>query len=293
MAQNPLAWLLARWEAVDPSLAHVLVRTGSIVGALLVLLIVYRVLAHLVARLLVEREGEAGLSPRVQRARTLGPLLTNTLRWVFLFVAFVIVLREMGVDVQALLVSAGVLGLAFSLGAQSLIRDLISGFFLLFEGLIAVGDTIEVGPHTGVVEAVGLRVTRVRMLNGALRIVPNGQLMEFANLNREWARAVVEVPVPYEADVKKAMAVLQQVGSAWAAESRIALDAPQAQGIIRFGDGDAVLRLLAKVDPAWRFDAELDLRRRIKEAFDREGIPLPSFSRTVLVRRDGSKEQPA
>ncbi len=278
---------------MDPALALVLTRIGSVAGALLVLFAVYRLLAHVVDRLLIEREGETRLSPRVQRARTLGPLLNNTIRWIFLFVGFIIVLREFGVDVQALLVSAGVLGLAVSLGAQTLIRDLITGFFLLFEGLIVVGDTVEIGPHIGVVEAVGLRVTKVRMLNGALRVFPNGQLTEFANHTRDWARAVVEVGVPYDVDVKKALAVLQRVGSAWAAETEIALDTPQAQGIIRFGDGDAVLRLMAKVDPSRRFDAELELRRRIKEAFDREQIPLPSIPRTVLVRQNGTKEHPA
>lgn len=288
-----LARVVSRWAQVDPVLAHVLSRLGSVVGALLALLLVYRVLVHLVDRLVAEREGETPISPRVQRARTLGPLLKNAIRWVFLFVGFIIVLREVGVDVQALLVSAGVLGLAFSLGAQTLIRDFIAGFFLLFEGLIAVGDEIDVGQYSGVVEAVGLRVTKVRMLDGALRVFPNGQLTEFANRNRDWARAVVEVAVPYDADVKKAIDVLQRVGGAWAAETEVALEAPQAQGIIRFGASDVVLRLMAKVDPARRFATELELRRRIKEAFDRERIPLPSIPRTLLVRQDGAKEHPA
>ncbi len=118
-----LAPLLARLDGLDPGVAHALTRIASVLAALVVLLLVYRVLTHVAARLLAEPEGESPLSPRVQRAKTLGPLVTNAIRWIFLFVGFVIVLRELGVDVQALLVSAGVLGLAFSLGAQSLIRD--------------------------------------------------------------------------------------------------------------------------------------------------------------------------
>ncbi len=284
-----LAPLVARLDGLDPVVAHALTRIASVLAALVVLLLVYRVLTHVAARLLAEPEGESPLSPRVQRAKTLGPLVTNAIRWIFLFVGFVIVLRELGVDVQALLVSAGVLGLAFSLGAQSLIRDLITGFFLLFEGLIAVGDTIEVGPHMGVVEAVGLRVTRVRMLDGALRVFPNGQLTEFANHDRNWARAVVDVGVPAEVDVKHAMAVLERVGRAWAEETGLAVDTPRVQGV-GFGEGDVVLRLLAKVDPARRFEAELELRRRIKEAFDREQIRLPFAPHTVLVREAEAKE---
>ncbi|MBI4610620.1 MAG: mechanosensitive ion channel family protein [Candidatus Rokubacteria bacterium] len=123
-----------------------------------------------------------------------------------------VILREVGIDIQAILVSAGVLGLAISLGAQSLIKDVITGFFPIFEALIAVGDTIEVGPHAGTVEAVGLRVTKLRTLNGAQRVIPNGELTQFTNYNRGWARAVVDVGVGYDADVRRALSVLEAVG---------------------------------------------------------------------------------
>jgi moderate conductance mechanosensitive channel len=290
---DPLARIVARWFTIDPELALVLARVVSITGSLLVLLLIYRGLSHLIDRMILARQAEAPTSLRVQRVRTLGPLLTNTARWVILFVALIIVLREFGIDVQALLVSAGVLGLAVSLGAQTLIRDVITGFFLLFEGLIAVGDTIEVGPHTGVVEGIGLRVTKVRMLNGALHVVPNGQLTEFTNYSQGWARAVVEVGVPYDVDVKKAIAVLERVGTDWASQTGMALDVPQAQGILRFGEADVILRLMARVDPTRRFDAEMELRRRIKEAFDREHIPVPFIRRVMYLREDVAKESTA
>jgi moderate conductance mechanosensitive channel len=289
---DPIARIVARWFTIDAELALVLARVITVAGTLLVLLLIYRGLTHVIDRVILARQGEA-TSLRAQRVRTLGPLLTNTARWVMLFVALIIVLREFGIDVQALLVSAGVLGLALSLGAQTLIRDVITGFFLLFEGLVAVGDTIEVGPHTGVVEGIGLRVTKVRMLNGALRVVPNGQLTEFTNYSQGWARAVVEVGVPYDMDVKKAIAVLERVGADWAAQTDVALDVPQAQGILRFGEADVVLRLLARVDPSRRFDAEMELRQRIKEAFDRERIPVPFVRRVMYLREDATKEPTA
>jgi moderate conductance mechanosensitive channel len=287
---DSLAHVVARWFAIDAALALVVARAMSIAGSLLILVLVYRGLTHLIDRMLLARQAEAPASLRAQRVRTLGPLLTNAARWLVLFVALIIVLREFGIDVQALLVSAGVLGLAISLGAQTLIRDVITGFFLLFEGLIAVGDTIEVGPHTGVVEGIGLRVTRMRMLNGALRVVPNGQLTEFTNYSQGWARAVVEVGVPYDMDVKKALAVLERVGADWASETGMALDLPQAQGILRFGEADVGLRLMARVEPTRRFDAEMELRRRIKEAFDRERIPAPFIRRVMYLREDAAKE---
>lgn len=262
--------LLARRTSFEPALVHMIARLIAVALTAAVLLIFYRVLVHLVSRLLAPREGETERSPRVQRIRTLNSLLTNIVRWLTAFVGLVIVLRELGVDVQAVLVSAGVLGLAIGLGAQTLVRDIITGFFLLFEGLVGVGDVIETGAHTGTVEAIGLRVTKLRMFNGALRVIPNGQLTEFANYSRGWARAIVDVGLSSEVSAGRALEVLRRVGDEWAQATGLALERPQAHGIIRFSGGDMVLRLAAKVDPAKRLDVETELRRRIKEAFEPE-----------------------
>ena len=169
-------------------------------------------------------------------------------------------------------------------GAQSLVTDVVSGFFILFEGLVRVGDVIEVGGHTGVVEAIGLRVTRLRLFNGAQRIVPNGDLTQFANYNRGWARAVVDVGVTYDTDVRRALEALERVGRDWATETGLGLDAPLAQGIVRFGETEVGLRLSVKVMPAGRADAESDLRRRIKEAFDRDGLELAAPQRAIYLK---------
>jgi small-conductance mechanosensitive channel len=169
-------------------------------------------------------------------------------------------------------VSAGVLGVVVGLGAQALIRDLLTGIFLLFEGLVAVGDVIQVSGVTGTVESVGLRVTKLRLQDGAIRIVPNGALSEFTNFSVGWGRAIVEIGVPRDVDVDRALAALRAAGEAWARETGAALDAPSVQGIMRFSGGDAVLRLTVRVDAARRLDAENDLRRRIKATFDREGL---------------------
>jgi small conductance mechanosensitive channel len=174
--------------------------------------------------------------------------------------------------VQAIVVSAGVLGLVIGLGAQALIRDLLTGIFLLFEGLVAVGDVIQVGAATGTVESIGLRVTKLRLQDGSLRIVPNGALAEFTSFSAGWGRAIVEVAVPHDVDVDRALAVLRRVGEEWARETGAALDAPAVEGIMRFSGGDAVLRLTVRVDAARRLDAENDLRRRIRAAFDREHL---------------------
>ncbi|OGK86984.1 MAG: hypothetical protein A2X51_01875 [Candidatus Rokubacteria bacterium GWC2_70_24] len=200
--------------------------------------------------------------------------------------ALMVTLREVGVDIRALLVSAGVLGLAVGLGAQSLIKDVITGFFILFEGLIAVGDVIEVGSHVGTVESIGLRVTKLRMLNGAQRVIPNGELTQFANYNKGWARAVLDVTVAYDVDVRRALELLERLAREWGRETGLALEDPQAQGIVRFGDGELGLRLMVKVPADKRAEAEMELRRRVKETFDREGIQVPSAERVVYLRAE-------
>jgi len=121
------------------------------------------------------------------------------------------------------------------------------------------------------VESIGLRVTRVRLLDGAVRVVPNGLLTDFANYSAGWGRAIVDVGIPRSADPERALAVLRDVAEGWASETRAALDPPVVQGIMRFsGGGDPILRLMVRVDAGRRVDTEIELRRRIRSAFDRE-----------------------
>lgn len=258
-----IAALLSGW--LGPATAALVARLVSVAITLLVLLTVYRLLIRV-----IERVVSVADPARATRVRTVGSLLVNATRWVLAFIVLVIVLRELGVDVQALVVSAGLVGVAVGFGAQTLIRDLITGLFLLFEGLIAVGDVVETGGRAGTVESIGLRVVRFRMPDGSLRVVPNGQLGEFINHTSGWARATIDVAVPREVDLGRALDALRRVGEEWARESGLAVESPEAHGIIEFSGGDMVLRLSAKVEPARRFDAEAELRRRIKEAFDRE-----------------------
>jgi moderate conductance mechanosensitive channel len=265
---SSLVGLLSRWRALDDAAAALLARVVSLTLTLAVLFVAYRLLIRVVDRVLGPE------AARPARVRTLGALLENLARWLFGFVVLVIVLRELGIDVRGLLVSAGLVGLAIGLGAQTLIRDVLAGVFLVFEGVIGVGDMIEIGGRVGTVELIGLRVTRFRMLDGSLRVVPNGQLNEFINLSTDWGLAVVEIAVPRDVDVSGALGVLEGAGREWARASGAALESPRAQGIIRWSGGDSVLRLTVKVSAAERLDVERELRRRIKDAFDREHLAL-------------------
>ena len=179
MTPSGLAALLARWSGLEPAVAATVTHACSVALTIVVLIIGYRVSLRLIDRLVLRLAAYRGDA----HSRTLGSLLTNVVRWALAFVVLVIVLRELGIDVQAIVVSAGVLGIVVGLGAQALIRDLLTGVFLLFEGLVAVGDVIRVGEATGTVESIGLRVTKLRLPDGAIRVVPNGTLNEFTNFS--------------------------------------------------------------------------------------------------------------
>lgn len=213
------------------------------------------------------------------RSRTLQPLLESVLRYTVYFIALVMVLRAVGVDATAVLASAGVVGLAVGFGAQHLIRDVISGFFILAEGLIQVGDVITVGEHTGQVERIGIRATQVRKYSGELWIIPNGQISIFGNANRDYMRAIVEVPLSYRADLERAMTVMHRVADEWVKESgATVLAPPEVHSVLQFGDARVTLRLAVKLAPGTQVSAERELRRRLKLAFERDAVGGP-FSR--------------
>jgi small-conductance mechanosensitive channel len=219
------------------------------------------------------------------KGRTVAPLLKSLLKYGTIFVGGVLVLRAMGVDPTPIIAGAGVIGLAVGFGAQTLVKDVISGFFLLFEGVIAVGDAITFGNSGGVVEEVGLRVTKYRTFSGELWVIPNGEIRAFGNYNRQWTRAIVSVGVAYEQDVGKTMRIMEEVGKQWAEERRdIVLEAPEVQGIMSFDDSSVNLRLVIKVRPMQQWGAERQLRYRLKETFDREGVEIP-FPRQVVYTR--------
>ncbi|RMF84515.1 MAG: hypothetical protein D6736_19130 [Nitrospinota bacterium] len=222
-----------------------------------------------------------------EKGKTIAPLLKDLLRYTTIFIAGVLVLLRLGVDPTPILAGLGVISLALGFGAQTLVRDVISGLFILFEGLIRVGDVVNFGDTAGLVEEVGLRVTKYRQFSGELRVIPNGEIRAFGNFNRQWVRAVVTVGVAYEQDVGKAMRVMEEVGKTWAMErTDIVLETPEVQGILDFADSAITIRLVVKVKPLQHWAAERELRRRIKEAFDREGVEIPFPRRVVYTRQE-------
>lgn len=265
---------------------------GTLVVIVLILIVArltQAVLAAITRRLLRPRDGAKDHAAKLLRTQTLLPLILEVERYVVYFVAIFAILRQLGVDTTAIFASLGVIGLALGLGAQNLIKDVISGFFLLFDGLIAVGDIVRLDDRiSGTVEVVGLRNTHIREFGGMLWVVPNEQLRRFGNLNRGWGRAVVEVEIAHESDLQAAMRILREEGERWARENEAkVLEAPEVAALLGLQPSGLSLRLSIKVRALQQAGAEREIRMRVKERFDAEGVELATPKRVVIERRMG------
>ncbi len=248
-------------------------------------------LVHLALSWLARRLLRGERVARSRRSRTLVTIIDSFSGYAIFAVALVLCLRVLGVDYKAILAGAGVVGLAVGFGAQTLVRDFISGMFLLFEDLVSVGDYVVTGGSTdniaGTVMAVGLRVTQVRAFDGTLYVIPNGELTRFGNQNRGFMRAVVPVELAYEQDVQRGMQVALAAAEAWYQRSQqVALKPPEVQGLLSFGQSGVVVRVVCDVRPMAHWQAERELRAELKAAFDAAGIEIPFPRRVVYTRAE-------
>ena len=221
-----------------------------------------------------------------QRARTIGSLLRYVVTITISTVAFLMVLAELGVSIAPLIAGAGIAGVALGFGAQSLVKDFLSGTFMLLEDQFGVGDVIDVGEATGTVERVTLRVTILRDLNGTVWYVPNGEILRVGNKSQLWSRIVLDVEVAYDTDIAQASAVIKCVADEeWKAETPGALitEEPEMWGVQEFAQSAIVLRLAVKTRPGEQWAAGRALRARLKTAFDEAGIEIPFPQQTVWL----------
>ena len=220
-----------------------------------------------------------------RRINTLVPLLQSLLKYVVIFFATILILGQLGVDAKAILAGAGIVGIAVGFGAQTLVKDILTGVFLLLEDSISVGDTVQIGDITGTVEDIGLRVTRIRPFSGALIVIPNGEISRIANYNRGFTRAIVEVGIAFEADIDRAISILEEVAEEYRREYpyRI-LEPATVHRIVRLDSSSVVLRLVLKVAPNEHWGVERDVLYLIKKAFDQEKIEIPYQKHIVYIR---------
>jgi small conductance mechanosensitive channel len=236
--------------------------------------------------------GTTLLDRREQRARTLASVLKSLTTATIGAIAGLTILDELGFPTGPLLASAGIVGIAVGFGAQALVRDVISGIFMLVEDQYGVGDVVDVGDASGVVEAVGLRVTRIRDDDGTVWYVRNGQVVRVGNHSQGWARAVLDVAIAYGEDVTRAETILLDVGNSLCNDERfgpLVLEKPEMWGIESVTADSVVLRLVLKTQPLQQWPVARELRRRIKDRFDAEGIHIAQSA--VLVAGEASAQK--
>jgi small conductance mechanosensitive channel len=220
-----------------------------------------------------------GSSNRLQaRSETVTAIARSMASFVVVVVAAALVLAELGASLPAILASAGVVGVALGFGAQTLVRDVLAGFFIVVEDRYGVGDIVDCGqPVTGVVERVTLRSTRVRDVNGTVWHIANGEVLSVGNKSQSWSRAVVDVVVAPETDVERAVAVLAEVGADLRADEswddRITGDV-EVLGVVLIDPTGITLRAMCDTQPAEQFLVEREFRFRVLQAFDAAGIRL-------------------
>jgi len=217
---------------------------------------------------------------RRQRAETMGSVLRSIASIVILGTALFTVLGELGLDLAPFLASASIVGVAVGFGAQNIVKDFLSGIFMLLEDQYGVGDVIDIGPATGTVEAVTLRTTRLRDVNGVVWYMRNGEISRIGNQSQNWARAVLDVPVSYDEDVDKVRKLLQHASGAMAAEppwDEIILAEPDVWGVTALSGEAVVVRIVVKTAPGRQGDVSRALRERVKKEFDRAGVTVATF----------------
>jgi small conductance mechanosensitive channel len=216
---------------------------------------------------------------RQQRAETIGAVVRSIVIVVIWSIALLTVLEILGINLAPIIAGAGIAGIALGFGAQSLVKDFLSGMFMLMEDQFGVGDVIDTGVATGTVEGVSLRTTRLRDVDGVVWHVPNGTIPRVGNKSQQWSRAVVDVPVTFQADTAAATEVIRTVADAvWHDPdyASIILTEPSVLGVESLAPGRVVIRTVVRTRPQEQWRVERELRRRIKAALDEAGIALPS-----------------
>ncbi|PTM57820.1 mechanosensitive ion channel family protein [Desmospora activa] len=233
-------------------------------------IIVYAVVKSIIARLLENRirnHEEAEL-----RINTLKTLLSSLVGYAIFFIALVAILREFGVDTTGIIASAGIIGLAVGFGAQGVVSDIVTGFFVLLENQVNVGEYITINNYSGIVEETGLRYIKVRAFNGDLHYIPNREIGALTNHSRGNMQALVDIAITYDTNVDEAIQVMQKTCDRLAQYTPAIVDGPNVLGVQSLSDSNWVIRIIAKTENGEQWAVERTLRKELKKALDEAGI---------------------
>ena len=274
--------------------ADTIVGSAIEIGFILLIAVVARFLLHRLVKRLVDGAANARLprrggtpppaaavpARRSQRARTIGSVLRSIISAIVGTIAAIMVLDVFGVALGPILASAGIVGVAVGFGAQNLVRDFLSGMFMLMEDQYGVGDIVDLGEASGVVEAVGLRITTLRDVNGTVWYVRNGEILRVGNKSQGYAVAVVDIPVAHSADISEATALVQQVADTVVEQEDVkdhVLEPVDVLGVERVGPEGVTLRLTVKVAPGKQWGVQRAFNAALTDAFDDARVPRPGL----------------
>jgi len=252
---------------------------GILIAFLLVRAIGKRLINRFFEKLLIKEDVTKG------RALTLQSLSENIFSYILIFILVTTIFNIFGLSVASLIAGAGIIGLAIGFGAQGLVSDVVTGFFLLLEKQLDVNDYVTVGSIDGIVEAVGLRTTKIRSFDGTLNYIPNRDILTVSNHSRGNMRALVDIGISYDENIDEAMVVIQEACTQMASKDIGIVEGPDVIGVQAFGASDVTLRVIARVENGEQWAVERQLRKAIKEALDAKGIEIP-FPHQVNIHKN-------
>ncbi|MEK5323965.1 mechanosensitive ion channel family protein [Aeribacillus sp. FSL M8-0254] len=279
------------FESID--WADLALKSGEVLAKLIGIYIAY-IIVKSIGNKIIHKMFE-GLENRKEisttRAKTLQTLVLNFFHYALFFIFIVTVFQVFGYNVTALLAGAGVVGLAIGFGAQGLVSDVVTGFFLLLEKQLDVGDYVTTGNYSGIVEAVGLRTTQIRGFDGTLHYVPNRQIVGLSNHSRGNMQALVDISISYNEDLNRVMSILQEACDQFAKETEEVVEGPDVLGVQNFGTSDVIIRIIAKTKNMEQWAVERKLRKRLKEVLDENGIEIPFPHQVMIHKNEHQKER--
>lgn len=277
------------------SRGEVLARLINVAVIWLTAWLAYQVVRRIAQRILahVDEHSETTLSAAEQRGHTVAAVVRSVGRVVILLLAVLLTAAQF-IPIAPLLAAGGILGLAVSFGSQSLVKDVLAGFFILFENQFALGDVIEAAGKSGTVERMTLRVAMLRDVRGVLHVIPNGQITTVSNLTRSWSRAIVEVGVGYAADLDRALAVFRDEVAQFRQDPtwQNRLQGSAEVGVEELSQHAVVVRTMLRTAPGAQWDVAREFRRRIKNRLDAEAIPIFSMSRASAASPEATAPSP-
>jgi small conductance mechanosensitive channel len=269
---------------VDRSFDWISTSALRIVIIAMVIAIFFSVMNRVLTKFRRVYEGRLSTGAQLQRADTLTHVMRDIVRIVILFIGSMMILAEVGVDLKPLLAAAGIGGLAIGFGAQSLVKDIISGFFILLEDSVRVGDVVEIAGVGGLVEDVKLRTITLRDLSGNVHVVPAGAIDKVKNMTKIYSFYLFDVAVAYREDVDEVMALLQAIGEELRQDLAFRediLEPLEMLGVDHFADSAVIVKCRIKTKPIQQWRVGREMNRRIKKSFDAKGIEIPFPHRTI------------